>query len=263
MVSALARSDASVALVSTGKLRRSSPSSCVRSKASSHGVAGTAAPAQHALTYAIYVRSAGQVNNSAPHRLRGPPDAARREPRRLSRGLPRQLPRLRARPALAQPCLETLSQGLEEIHETHGMSAAPLIAVDTGWRFRPHACIRVLGKSSIDFLEGRFDILSFRSKIDRGVSGCHAWRNVVVAYSDLTLPEVQGEDGRRIHAYWSGSRNLCRVLGGGTSGAKRVAWIEDQRKGAIPHPDLSLFGMRLSGVLRKALRREKAEIEKW
>ena len=53
-------------------------------------------------------------HQQAPRRLRGPPDAARREPRRHARGLPQAVPGLRARPALAQPRVEALRQGLEE-----------------------------------------------------------------------------------------------------------------------------------------------------
>ena len=45
---------------------------------------------------------------------RGPADAALREPRRHPRGLPQELSGLRARPALAQPRLQALRQGLEE-----------------------------------------------------------------------------------------------------------------------------------------------------
>ena len=45
---------------------------------------------------------------------RGPPDAARRQPRRRARGFPAQLSGLRARSALAQPRVEALRQGLEE-----------------------------------------------------------------------------------------------------------------------------------------------------
>ncbi len=44
---------------------------------------------------------------------RRPPDAARRKLRRVARGLPQELHGQRARPALAQPHLETLRQGLE------------------------------------------------------------------------------------------------------------------------------------------------------
>src|ERR1700730_4475606 len=46
--------------------------------------------------------------------VRGPPVAPRRQPRRRARRLLAQLPGLRARSALAQPCLETVRQGLEE-----------------------------------------------------------------------------------------------------------------------------------------------------
>ena len=53
-------------------------------------------------------------HQQAAGRLRGPADAARREPRRRARRLPAQLPGLRARPALAQPGVEALRQGLEE-----------------------------------------------------------------------------------------------------------------------------------------------------
>ncbi len=46
--------------------------------------------------------------------VRGPPAAPRRQPRRRARGFPAQLSGLGARSALAQPCLETLGQRLEE-----------------------------------------------------------------------------------------------------------------------------------------------------
>ena len=44
----------------------------------------------------------------------GPPASPRRQPWRRARGFPAQLSGLGARSALAQPCLETLRQGLEE-----------------------------------------------------------------------------------------------------------------------------------------------------
>src|SRR6202165_4731729 len=46
--------------------------------------------------------------------VRGPPAAARRQPRRRPRGFPAQLSGLGARSALAQPCLETFGKRLEE-----------------------------------------------------------------------------------------------------------------------------------------------------
>ena len=46
--------------------------------------------------------------------VRRPPAAPRRQPRRRARGFPAQLSGLGARSALAQPCLETFRQGLEE-----------------------------------------------------------------------------------------------------------------------------------------------------
>ena len=46
--------------------------------------------------------------------VRRPPAASRRQPRRRARRLFAQLPGLGARSALAQPCLETFRQGLEE-----------------------------------------------------------------------------------------------------------------------------------------------------
>src|SRR5579864_9132227 len=61
-----------------------------------------------------FARRAALRHQQAPGRLRGPHDAARREPRRAARGLPAQLPGLRARPALAQPRVEARRQGLEE-----------------------------------------------------------------------------------------------------------------------------------------------------
>ena len=53
-------------------------------------------------------------HQQAACRPRGPTDAAVREPRRHPRRLFEELPGLRARPALAQPRIETLRQGLEE-----------------------------------------------------------------------------------------------------------------------------------------------------
>ena len=50
-------------------------------------------------------------HQQAPGRLRGPADAAVREPRRLARGLPQELPGLRARPALAQPISKLSAKG--------------------------------------------------------------------------------------------------------------------------------------------------------
>ena len=61
-------------------------------------------------------RRAGRAalrHQQAAGQPRGPPDAARREPRRHPRGLFAQLPGLRARSALAQPRLQTRRQGLE------------------------------------------------------------------------------------------------------------------------------------------------------
>ena len=63
-------------------------------------------------------RRAGRAalrHQQAARRLRGPLDAARREPRRHARGLPQELPGLRARSALAQPRVEGLGPGLEEL----------------------------------------------------------------------------------------------------------------------------------------------------
>ena len=57
-------------------------------------------------------RRAGRAalrHQQAPGRLRGPPDAARREPRRRARGFSQELPGLRARPALAQPGVEAVA----------------------------------------------------------------------------------------------------------------------------------------------------------
>ena len=52
-------------------------------------------------------------HQQAAGQQRGPPDAARREPRRGARGLPAALSGLRTRSALAQPRLQAVGQGLE------------------------------------------------------------------------------------------------------------------------------------------------------
>ncbi len=49
--------------------------------------------------------------------VRRPPAAPRRQPRRRARRFPEELSGLGARSALAQPCLETLRQGLEEFRQ--------------------------------------------------------------------------------------------------------------------------------------------------
>ena len=74
------------------------------------GEVAAAQPGAHRLAGRAALR-----HQQAPGRLRGPADAARREPRRRARGLPQELPGLRARPALAQPRVEALRQGLEEL----------------------------------------------------------------------------------------------------------------------------------------------------
>ena len=60
--------------------------------------------------------------------VRGPADAARRQPWRRARGLSEELPGLRARSALAQPRLQTLGQGLEEFRPSRRRTASRICA---------------------------------------------------------------------------------------------------------------------------------------
>src|SRR5262249_54562745 len=76
-------------------------------------------------------RSAGRAalrHQQAPRRLRGPSDAARREPRGGARGFSQELPGLRTRSALAQPRIETECEGMEESRcqrQGQGQAAPP------------------------------------------------------------------------------------------------------------------------------------------
>ena len=78
-----------------------------------------------------------------------------REPRRLARGFSAQLPGLRARSALAQPGVETLSQGLEEPRrqgQGQGQAAPPR---DPGARRRDRARDRRVPQDRAHGAEGR------------------------------------------------------------------------------------------------------------
>ena len=114
------------------------------------GEVAAAQPGAHRLAGRAALR-----HQQAPRRLRGPPDAARREPRRRARGLSQELPGLRARSALAQPRVEAFRQGLEEPRRQGQGQDQAVPPRDPGARRRDRARDRRVPQDRAHGAEGR------------------------------------------------------------------------------------------------------------